>query len=145
MSGKTAGKGAGKRAAELFAAAGGKNPDAPRHNFIRRLMGGEFSLTVTFWIFCVSVPLAAHLLFTRVIFPLIDVHSWYGSTAFLIWPVLALLYGAVAGLGLWRSRAHFSGNPLWANLAGLAALLGTTGAVAYAVMMAASWFMITSA
>lgn len=145
MSGKSAVKGAGKRAAELFSAAGGEHGRNSGINFVKKLMNGGFSLTITFWIFCVSVPLAAHLLFTRVLFPLIDVRSWYGSTAFLVWPVLALLYGVVACLGLWRSRTRFSGNPLWPNLAGLAALLVALGAAAYAVMMAASWFMLVSA
>lgn len=143
MSSTPAGKGAGKRAAELFTASGGDKQHAPR-NIVKKLMNGGFSLTVTFWIFCVSVPLVGHLVFTRLLFPLLDLQSWHGSTAFLVWPLLALLYGLLASLGLWRSRAHFSGNPLWANLAGLAAILGALGAAAYAVMMAASWFMLAA-
>lgn len=134
---------AGKRAAELFTAAGGGR-DKPRDNFIKRLFHGGFSLTVTFWIFCVSVPLVAHLVFSRLIFPVLDVHTWYGSTIFLIWPALALLYAGVAYTGLWRSRTSFAGNPLWPNLAGLAALLGAAGAAVYAVVIVGSWFMLTT-
>lgn len=140
------GKGAGKRAAELFTAAGGKDGTPPvRSNIVKRLMHGGFSLTITFWIFFVSVPLAGHLVFSRGLYPMLNPHTWYGSTAFLAWPLLALLYGAVTCLGLWRSRAGFRGNPLWSNLAGLAALVGALGFAAYAFMMAASWFMIISA
>ena len=103
---------AGKRAAELFTAAGGDKQHAPR-NIVKKLMNGEFSLTVTFWIFCVSVPLVGHLVFTRLIFPLLDLQSWHGSTAFLVWPLLALLYGLLASLGLWRSpRALFRQSPV---------------------------------
>ncbi|WP_418764496.1 hypothetical protein [Mailhella sp.] len=133
--------GAGKRAAELFTASGGQND--PRSNVIRRLYRGEFSLTVTFWIFFVSVPLVGHLVFSRLILPALDPRAWYGSTAFFVWPLLTLLYAFLTCVGLWRSRARFSGNPLWPNLAGLAALLGAVGAVAYAVMIAASWFLIS--
>lgn len=136
-------QGAGKRAAELFTAAGG-NEKAPRDNFIKRLFHGGFSLTVTFWIFFVSVPLVGHLIFSRLLFPVLDVHTWYGSTVFLVWALLALLYAGVACTGLWRSRSSFSGNPLWPNLAGLAALLGAAGAVYYAFVIAGSWFMLTS-
>ena len=93
MSSTPAGKGAGKRAAELFTASGGDKQHAPR-NIVKKLMNGEFSLTVTFWIFCVSVPLVGHLVFTRLLFPLLDLQSWHGSTAFLVWPLLALLYAA---------------------------------------------------
>ena len=134
--------GAGRRAAQLFNAAE-RGPS--RANFVLRLLHGEFSLTVTFWIFCVSIPLTGHLLFTRLVFPLLDVHTWYGSTAFFLWPLLSVLYPAVACTGLWRSRRRFAGNPFWAQLAGLAAVLGMAGAVVYAVMMAASWFMIAGA
>lgn len=139
-------KGAGRRAAELFSASGGKTGlPAERTNLIKRLMHGELSLTITFWTFCVSIPLVGHLLFSRVIYPALDPHTWYGSTAFLAWPLLALLYGAVASLGLWRSRARFCGNPLWRSLAGPAAVVLAAGFALYAVMMAASWFMLISA
>ena len=134
------GKGAGRRAAELFSAAGGGNGMRPeRSNVIKRLMHGEFSLTITFWTFCVSIPLVGHLLFSRIVYPALDPHTWYGSTAFLAWPLLSLLYGAVAALGLLR------GNPLWRSLAGPAAVLLAAGFALYAVMMAASWFMLISA
>ena len=136
--------GAGKRAAELFKAAGGSNGSAPRDNFIKRLFHGGFSLTGTFWIFFVSVPLVGHLVFSRLIFPVLDVHTWYGSTVFLVWPLLALLYAGVTCTGLWRSRRTFSGNPLWPNLAGLAALLGAAGAAYYAFVIAGSWFMLSA-
>lgn len=136
-------KGAGKRAAELFTAAGGTS--AHRANIVRRLMNGEVPLTITFWIFCVSIPLVAHLLFSRMVFPILDVRSWYGSTVFLLWPVLTVLYAAVVGTGLWRCRSSFTGNPLWARLAGPAAVLGMAGAVVYAAMIAGSWFMLVSA
>lgn len=140
------GKGAGRRAAELFSAAGGGNGMRPeRSNVIKRLMHGEFSLTITFWTFCVSIPLVGHLLFSRIVYPALDPHTWYGSTAFLAWPLLSLLYGAVAALGLWRSRTGFRGNPLWRSLAGPAAALLAAGFALYAVMMAASWFMLISA
>ena len=56
----------------------------------------------------------------------------------------ALLYAGVACTGLWRSRTSFAGNPLWPNLAGLAALLGAAGAAVYAAMIAGSWFMLTT-
>lgn len=134
--------GADKKAAQLFTAAGGQ--PTPRKNFVKRLLHGEFSLTITFWIFCISIPLLAHLAFSRLIFPVLDVRTWYGSTVFLLWPILTVLYAAVACTGLWRCRSRFSGNPLWPNIAGLAALLGPVGAVAYAAMLAGSWFMLAS-
>ncbi len=135
--------GAGRRAAELFAAAGGGR--AGRGNIVLRLLHGEFSLTVTFWIACVSIPLLGHLLFSRVALPMLDVRSWYGSTAFFLWPLLYVVYAAVACTGLWRSAGHFTGNPLWARLAALAAVLGMVGAIVYAVMVAASWFLLAGA
>ena len=139
-------KGAGGRAAELFSASGGKDGIPPvRNNIVKRLMHGELSLTVTFWTCCISIPLVGHLLFSRIIYPALNPHTWYGSTAFLAWPLLALLYGLIASLGLWRSRTGFHGNPLWRNLAGPAAVIFAVGFTAYAVMMAASWFMLISA
>ena len=136
-------RGAGKRTAELFTASGDK--PRPHANFVLRLLHGGFPLTVTFWIFFVSVPLTAHLIFSRLIFPVIDVRAWHGSTLFLVWAVLSVLYGAVVCLGLWRSREHFTGNPLWARLAGPAAVLGAAGFLFYAAMIAGSWFMLVSA
>lgn len=133
--------GAGKRAAELFAAASSKTTS--RSNIIHRLFHGEFSLTVTFWIFFVSIPLVGHLIFSRLLFPVLDVRTWYGATAFLAWPLLAVIYAAVTCMGLWRCRTRFAGNPLWPNLAGLAALIGAMGAVCYAVMIIGSWFMLS--
>ena len=134
--------GADQKAARLFTASGGQK--TPKQNFVKRLLHGEFSLTITFWIFFVSLPLVGHLLFSRIVFPLLDIHTWYGSTVLLLWPVLVIVYAAVTCLGLWRCRTRFSGNPLWPNLAGLAALLGAAGAAAYAVMMAGSWFMLST-
>ena len=133
--------GAGKRAAELFTAAGGT--PAERRNIVLRLMHGEFSLTVTFWIGFVSIPLLGHLLFSRLLFPLLDVRTWYGSTAFVLWALLAVLYGAVVCLGLWRSRTRFTGKAVWAQLAALAAVLGMAGFLAYAAVMAGSWLMLS--
>ena len=133
-------KGAGRRAAELFSALAPKK--AQGGNLVLRVMRGELSLTVTFWIFCVSVPLVAHLLFSRVIYPILDVHTWYGSSLFIIWAALSLLYGAVACLGLWRSRKNFRGSKTWADLAGLFAAAGAAVAAAYAVMILTSWHML---
>ena len=130
-------KGAGRRAAELFAAAGPKKDG--RSNLILRVMRGEYSLTITFWICCISIPLVAHLIFSRLVFPLLDPHTWYGSSIFFLWAALSLLYGAVACLGLWRSRANFTGKKAWADLAGLFAAAGAVSAVAYAAMILASW------
>ena len=136
---------AGKRAAELFTAAGGDKQHAPR-NIVKKLMNGEFSLTVTFWIFCVSVPpRRTPRLHPPSSFPLLDLQSWHGSTAFLVWPpARTALRPARQPRPLAQPRATFPAIPLWVNLAGLAAILGALGVAAYAVMMAASWFMLAA-
>lgn len=133
-------KGAGRRAAELFAASVQKNNS--KSNVVLKVMRGEYSLTVTFWICCISIPLAAHLVFSRLVFPILNPHTWYGSSIFILWAALSLLYGAVACLGLWRSRRNFAGKKLWADLAGLFALAGAVFTVAYAAMILISWHMM---
>ena len=133
-------KGASRRAAELFAAS---DPGKKQHsNIVLRIMRGELSLTVTFWICCISIPLVGHLLFSRVLFPIMDVHTWYGSSTFIIWAALSVLYAAVVCTGLWRSRKNYTGSRTIAELAGLFAVAGAAGAVAYAVMILTSWHML---
>ncbi|MGN1038211.1 MAG: hypothetical protein ACI4P0_02305 [Mailhella sp.] len=135
-------KSAGKRAAELFHAAGGAKK--PEGNVVLRLLHGGFSPTVTFWIFCISIPVLGHLLFSRVAFPFIDMQDWHGSTAFALWVLLSALYGTVATMGLWRSRKRFPRTNVWSRYAGLLSLLCAAGFFLYTVFAGASWFMLLS-
>lgn len=133
-------KGAGKRAAEFFAASVQKQNS--KSNIILKVMRGEYSLTVTFWIWCISIPLTTHLVFSRLVFPILNPHTWYGSSIFFLWAALSILYGAVVCLGLWRSRRNFAGKKIWADIAGLLALAGAVFAVVYAAMILISWHMM---
>lgn len=137
---------ASKRAADIFTAASdhakesGKKP-----SILLKLFRGEIKLLLTFWTFCVSLPLLGDLIFTHLVFPLLDVESAVGTASMFVWGTFMLVYGIIASTGLWRSAARYAGPRHWALLARLAAVLGFAASVAYALMWYGSWMILASA
>ena len=137
---------ASKRAADIFNAATGHAKErAKQPSLFLKLFRGEIKLLLTFWTFCISLPLLGDMLFTQLIFPMLDVESAAGTAAMFLWGTFMLLYGVIASVGLWRSAGHYAGPRVWATLARLAAVLGIAASVAYALMWYGSWMILASA
>ncbi len=127
-----------QRAAAIFQ----KSAPQKKENFIRRLLMGEYSLTRTFWFFCLSIPLAGDLVFSYILFPLLDLGIPRDCTA-LITGVLAIsFYMLVANIGLWRSAARQS-QPYKKLLGKVASGLGILAAFAYAARWYAIWMIVS--
>lgn len=139
-------KNASKRAADIFnAAAGHAKESSKKPSVLMKLFRGELKLLVTFWTFCVSLPLLGDIIFTQLIFPLLDVESSEGTAAMFVWGTLMLVYGVIACIGLWRSAGRYTGPSHWALLAKACAVLGIGASVAYALMWYGSWMILASA
>ena len=137
---------ASKRAADIFSAATGHAKEkAKQPSLFLKLFRGELKLLVTFWTFCISLPLLGNIVFTHLVFPMLDVESAAGTAAMFLWGTFMLLYGVIASVGLWRSAGHYAGPRVWATLARLAAVLGIAASVAYALMWYGSWMILASA
>ena len=137
---------ASKRAADIFSAASGYAKEKGKHpSLFLKLFRGELKLLVTFWTFCISLPLLGNIVFTHLVFPMLDVESAAGTAAMFLWGTFMLLYGVIASVGLWRSAGHYAGPRVWATLARLAAVLGIAASVAYALMWYGSWMILASA
>lgn len=137
---------ASKRAADIFKAAAdhakesGKNPSV-----LMKLFKGELKLIITFWTFFITLPLLGDLVFTQLIFPLLDVTSSAGTAAMFVWGTFMLAYGIIASTGLWRAACRYAGPSHWALLSKACAVLGMGASVAYAVMWYSSWMILSNA
>ncbi|MBQ8743958.1 MAG: hypothetical protein IJZ18_02085, partial [Mailhella sp.] len=77
---------AGQRAAEIFKNASEyANKSSKQPSILLRLFRGEIKLILTFWTFFVSIPLFGDLVFTRLIFPLLEVTSAVGTASIFMW------------------------------------------------------------
>ena len=139
-------KNASKRAADIFnAAADHAKESSKKPSVLMKLFRGELKLLVTFWTFCVSLPLLGDIIFTQLIFPLLDVESSEGTAAMFVWGTLMLVYGVIACIGLWRSAGRYTGPSHWSLLAKACSVLGIGASVAYALMWYGSWMILASA
>ena len=139
-------KNASKRAADIFnAAAGHAKESSKKPSVLMKLFRGKLKLLVTFWTFCVSLPLLGDIIFTQLIFPLLDVESSEGTAAMFGWGTFMLAYGIIASIGLWRSACRYTGPSHWALLAKACAVLGMGASVAYALMWYGSWMILSNA
>lgn len=137
---------ASQRAAEIFKTASDyATQNSKQPSFLLRLFRGEIKLILTFWTFFVSIPLFGDMVFTHLIFPMLEVTSAVGTASIFMWGTLMLVYGIVTSIGLWRAAKVYAGPRHWAVLSQIAAVLGIAGAVAYAVMWYASWMILASA
>jgi hypothetical protein len=142
---KSAGS-ASKRAADIFNAADGHaKENGKKPSVLMKLFKGELKLLITFWTFCISLPLLGDLIFTQLVFPLLDVESSEGTAAMFVWGTFMLVYGIIASIGLWRSACRYTGPSHWALLAKACAVLGMGASVAYALMWYGSWMILTNA
>jgi len=89
---------------------------------ICRLWRGEIPLANAFWIWAVAggllVNATTSLLFLAL---LADDRT---ILAFLAGYAPSLPYNFIVSLGVWRSAAHYSGDPRWADLARIATVAG---------------------
>ena len=137
---------ASKRAADIFKAAtesareGSKKP-----SILLKLFRGEIKLLITFWTFCISLPLLGNIIFTQLVFPHLDAASSVGTASMLLWGLLMMVYGIIASIGLWRSAGRYAGPRMWAILSKIFAVLGIGASVAYALMWYGSWMILTNA
>ena len=127
-----------QRAVSLFQ----KAVPQKRDNLIRRLLNGEYSLTLTFWLFCLSVPLAGDLLFSYLLFPLLDLSRAKDCTALVIWALAIAFYMLIANIGLWRSAAKHP-QPALSILGKAASVLDLLAAAAYVLRWYAIWMLVT--
>lgn len=114
-----------------------------KENFIRRLLMGEYSLTRTFWFFCLSIPLAGDLVFSYLFFPLLDLSMPRDRTALLIWVLAISFYMLVANLGLWRSATRCPKREK-RLLGKVASVLGILAALAYIARWYAIWMLVSA-
>ena len=137
---------ASKRAADIFSAATDHAKEkAKQPSFFLKLFRGEIKLLLTFWTFFVSLPLLGDMIFTQLIFPMLDVESAAGTAAMFLWGTFMLMYGVIASVGLWRSASCYTGPRVWAMLSKIFAVLGIGASVAYALMWYGSWMILASA
>ncbi len=137
---------AGQRAAEIFKTATDyASESSKKPSLMLKLFRGEIKLILSFWTFFVSIPLLGDLIFSQLIFPMLDVTSAVGTAAVFVWGTLMLVYGIIASIGLWRAAKVYAGPRHWAVLSQIAAVLGIAGAVAYAVMWYATWMILANA
>ena len=137
---------ASQRAAEIFKTASDyATQNSKQPSFLLRLFRGEIKLILTFWTFFVSIPLFGDMVFTHLIFPMLEVTSAVGTASIFMWGTLMMVYGIITSIGLWRAAKVYAGPRHWAVLSQIAAVLGIAGAVAYAVMWYASWMILASA
>ena len=137
---------ASKRAADIFnAATGHAKEKAKQPSLFLKLFRGEIKLLLTFWTFCISLPLLGDMAFTQLVFPLLDVESAAGTAAMFLWGTFMLLYGVIACVGLWRSASCYTGPRVWATFSKIFAVLGIGASVAYALMWYGSWMILASA
>lgn len=138
-------KNASSRAADIFnAAAGHAAEQSKKSSVLLKMFKGELKLIITFWIFCISLPLLGDMLFTQLIFPLLDVESAAGTAAMFMWGSFMLFYGIIACTGLWRSASRYAGPGIWALLSKAFAVLGMGASVAYGIMWYSSWMILAS-
>ena len=141
---KSAGS-ASKRAADIFnAAVGHAKENGKKPSVLLKLFKGELKLLITFWTFCISLPLLGDLIFTQLVFPLLDVESSEGTAAMFVWGTFMMFYGIIASIGLWRSACRYVGPSHWALLAKACAVLGIGASVAYALMWYGSWMILAA-
>ncbi len=141
---KSAGS-ASKRAADIFnAAVGHAKENGKKPSVLMKLFKGELKLLITFWTFCISLPLLGDLIFTQLVFPLLDVESSEGTAAMFVWGTFMMFYGIIASIGLWRSACRYAGPSHWALLAKACAVLGIGASVAYALMWYGSWMILAA-
>jgi hypothetical protein len=142
---KSAGS-ASKRAADIFTAASDHAKEQGRKpSIFLKLFRGEIKLLLTFWTFCISLPLLGNLIFTELVFPKLDVTGSVGTAAIFLWGTFMGVYGVIASVGLWRSAGRYAGPRVWSVLSRIAAVLGVGASVAYALMWYATWMMLASA
>lgn len=137
---------ASKRAADIFTAASSyAKENVKKPSIILKLVQGEIKLLITFWTFCISLPLIADLIFTHLVFPHLDPANATGTAAMFVWGTFMLVYGIIASVGLWRSAGRYAGPAHWAFLARVAAVLGIAASVGYGLMWYSSWMILTNA
>ncbi len=131
-----------RRAAAIFREIARGNAEKA-DNLILRLLRGEYSPTLTFWLFCLSIPLAADLLFSRLLFPMLDMNSTKDCSALIVWALAIALYMAIANVGLWRS-AERQASPRQALPGKCAAVLGMLAALAYVARWYGIWMILSA-
>lgn len=132
----------GRRAAEIFRKAAPKDFKKKEDNVILRLLNGEFSLTRTFWFFCLSIPLAGDLIFSYLLFPMLDLSRTKECMAIIIWVLAIVFYMLIANIGLWRSATR-TPAPRMAILGKVASVLGILAAFAYAIRWYSIWMIVS--
>ena len=137
---------ASKRAADIFSAATGYAKESSKKpSILMKLFRGDIKLMLTFWTFCVTLPLLGDIIFTNLVFPHLDAASSVGTAAMFMWGTFMLVYGVIACIGLWRSADRYAGPRHWALLSKAFAVLGIGASAAYAVMWYSSWMILASA
>lgn len=132
----------GRRAAEIFRKVGPKAFKKKEDNIILRLLNGEFSLTRTFWFFCLSIPLAGDLVFSYFLFPMLDLSRTKECLALIIWVLAIAFYMLIANIGLWRAASRHP-DPRLTLLGKGASVLGMAAALAYMVRWYGIWMIVS--
>jgi hypothetical protein len=88
---------------------------------LRALWSGELPLGEAFWTFAIGLAVLVNLSATVLFLAMVSIdRPWPELLAAFFLPVP---YNIVAGVGVWRSAAHYQGKALHATLARIVALV----------------------
>lgn len=89
---------------------------------LRLLWRGELPLAQAFWTWAVVVALIVNGVTTLAF--LLLILAGQPVAALLVGYPIPVAYNIVAGVGVWRAAARYSGDPQWAMLARIASFAG---------------------
>lgn len=92
---------------------------------LRLLWRGELPLQQAFWTWAVVVALIVNAV-TSLAFLLLILADQPVAALLAGYPI-SVAYNIVAGVGVWRAAARYTGDPQWAMLARIASLVGLLG------------------
>jgi hypothetical protein len=99
---------------------------APSSNFFVRLLKGDISLPVTYWVFGVLIGGVGF----RIVLEVIELnYATIATSSFGIWLVRSFYWFVIACsvyilIAIWRSAGKYPGKAVWAALARVAVVLG---------------------
>lgn len=94
---------------------------SPLRHLILALWNGQLPLAQAFWLYAVLYGFLANLFSAIATLAALSA----GASAVLAAAIhfLPLPYNIVSGIGVWRSAGRYRGNPVWATLARLVAVI----------------------
>lgn len=97
-----------------------------KRGFLVRLLSGEVSLAITYWLFSVLIGnVALRILLKIVELNSLQIASWpAGDWLVLGFYLVTVVYGVAILIATWRSAGRYQGRKIWAWLARITVVLG---------------------